>query len=478
MCTTTADAKQGRAVKGLVLLVLVVFGVMVPLAWQPRAQRAPADQPARSPAGRDISWAFPETNGVMPREASETVHRVPGSTRTYTRAQIDDLLNPPDWFPDEHPPAPAIVVKGHGEASACASCHLMSGLGHPESADLTGLPVAYFRRTTEEFRSGVRVERNHMNAIARELSEDEIEQAAEWFAKLKVARWTDVVEASVVPQTWVPRGRMRFAMPGGGTEPLGRRIITLPKDPDGFLTRNPHTGFVAYVPVGSVALGKALAIDGGRGRTVSCAGCHGPALMGTDTVPRLAGLHPVYIVRQLYLFKDGRRGGPGAQPMTKAVEQLDDDDIIELAAYLGSLDPTTANPGTSHAAAPATPASSAAAVGERNTSAGVFTDAQATQGGRLYRDRCASCHGARLEGKEVAPAISGPVFLANWTGLTVDELFERIQTSMPSDNPGTLTRDEVSQLVAFILRTSRFPAGTTALPSDAEALKAITIGSN
>jgi cytochrome c553 len=297
--------------------------------------------PARSPAGNDISWAFQETNGAMTPERPDTPHTVPGSARTYTRVQIDDLLNAPDWFPDEHPPAPRIVLSGHDAAQACGVCHLMSGYGHPESADITGLAKEYFRRTMADFKSGKRLEVNHMTSIARALSDEEVEQAADWYALLKPAPWTQVKEAVTVPATWIPKGRMRFVRPEGGTEPLGERIITVPKDQAGFLTRDPHAGFVAYVPVGSIMKGEALVRTGGDGRTVACSTCHGEHLTGSGIVPRLAGLHPVYIARQLYMFQDGRRNGADSQSMKKSVAKLTDDDIINMSAYLGSLDSTS-----------------------------------------------------------------------------------------------------------------------------------------
>ena len=75
----------------------------------------------------------------------------PGSTKSYTPAQIDDLSNPPDWFPDEHPPAPSIVQKGHGGALACGACHLMSGEGHPESAGMTGFTAELHRAADGRF---------------------------------------------------------------------------------------------------------------------------------------------------------------------------------------------------------------------------------------------------------------------------------------------------------------------------------------
>src|SRR4029077_15260761 len=80
----------------------------------------------------DIPWAFPIRDKVPPAidERSGPMH-VPGSTKSYTQDQIDDLQNPPDWFPDEHAPMPRVVARGaEGGVLGCASCHLASGLGH------------------------------------------------------------------------------------------------------------------------------------------------------------------------------------------------------------------------------------------------------------------------------------------------------------------------------------------------------------
>jgi cytochrome c553 len=289
-------------------------------------------------AGKDLSWAFPVVNGALPAE-EPAPKSVPGSTKSYTPAQIDDLLNPPDWFPDEHAPAPPIVQKGHGPALACGSCHLMSGLGHPESADMAGFTAAYVVQQMADFKSGIRKDAARMNGIAKAISDEESQQAAEWFAALKPRVWTKVMEAATVPKTIVGQGRMRFLAPGGGTEPIGNRIITVPEDQERARSRDPKSGFVAYVPVGSIAKGKALVETGGSGRTVACSICHGDTLKGLGNVPRLAGLHPIYIARQLYLFKDGNRNGIDAQLMKKSVAQLTDDDIVALAAYLSSLAP-------------------------------------------------------------------------------------------------------------------------------------------
>ena len=296
-----------------------------------------AQQPAAPPAGREPSWAFPAINQQLPAE--EGAKSVPGSSKSYTPAQIDDLMNPPDWFPDEHPPAPPLVQKGHGAALACGACHLMSGEGHPESAGLTGFTAAYLVQQMADFKSGARKDSARMNAIAKDVTDEESAQVAAWFAALKPGQWTKVTEADTVPKTIVGQGRMRFLAPAGGTEPIGNRIITVPQDQARARNRDPKSGFIAYVPTGSIAKGKALVESGGSGKTIACSICHGDTLKGLGDVPRLAGLHPIYIARQLYLFKDGTRNGVDAQLMKKPAAKLTDDDILAISAYLGSLAP-------------------------------------------------------------------------------------------------------------------------------------------
>jgi cytochrome c553 len=294
-----------------------------------------------SPVPREPSWAFQVQGGSLPAESAEP-KSVPGSARKFTPKEIDDLTNPPDWFPDQHPPAPGIVQKGRPGVLACGGCHLMSGLGHPESADLTGYTAAYLVQQMIDFRTGNRLDfAARMNAFAKGLSEEEIRQTAEWFASLPRRRFVRVVEAATVPRTFVGQGRMRFVDPQakGGTEPIGNRIITLPEDQELARLRDPRSGFVAYVPPGSVARGKALSETGDNGRTVACVVCHGDGLKGLGNVPRLAGVHPIYLVRQLYHFKEGTRKGPDAALMRKPVATLSERDFIDVAAYAGSLSP-------------------------------------------------------------------------------------------------------------------------------------------
>jgi cytochrome c553 len=294
-------------------------------------------------SGKDMSWAYPAypaTDKNLPASDESVPRRVPGSAKTYTMEQIDDLMNPPDWYPDEHPPAPHVVTHGGGPGvMGCGACHLMSGSGHPESATLSGLNPAYMERELADFKSGARTDRGRMITIAKGLSAEDAQQAAEYFASLKPVQWVKVVEAQTVPKSFVNGGRMRLPMPGEETEPLGNRIIELPVDPELVLDRDPHSGFTAYVPVGSVETGEKLVTTGGAGKTIPCSICHGPSLMGLGEVPRIAGLHPIYIVRQLYNFKNGDRSGSSAALMKGVVANLDDEDIVDLAAYVSSKNP-------------------------------------------------------------------------------------------------------------------------------------------
>jgi mono/diheme cytochrome c family protein len=111
----------------------------------------------------------------------------------------------------------------------------------------------------------------------------------------------------------------------------------------------------------------------------------------------------------------------------------------------------------------------------RTTNDGVFTDAQVKRGGDVYQAQCAACHDAQLAGSGTAPALSGTDFSANWKDETVGSLFERIRATMPADNPGSLQRPQVAELIAFILNFNKYPAGQDELATDSEALKAIKI---
>ncbi|HXC31335.1 MAG TPA: hypothetical protein VNZ56_02615 [Verrucomicrobiae bacterium] len=290
--------------------------------------------------GMDLAWAFPEPSPDFPPEDNSKVKHVPGSTQSYTQGQIDDTYNPPDWFPDEHAPFPRVVAKGEGKATpGCASCHLASGSGHPESADLNGLTVDYLLTQIHDFQQGLRTDPRHrMSEIAKGMTEEDAKEASAYFASMPVQKWIHVVEAEMVPETYMNEGRRRYVRPGGKMEPIGSRIIEVPQDPERVTCRDPHAGFTAYVPPGAIAKGKELATTG-AGKTTACIVCHGPTLSGLGPVPRIAGHSPNYLVRQLAGFQVGARNSDLDQLMKGVVTSLTQDDIISLAAYVSSLDP-------------------------------------------------------------------------------------------------------------------------------------------
>jgi cytochrome c553 len=237
-------------------------------------------------------------------------------------------------------------VVAHGGAKpagrACAQCHLPTGDGHPESANIAGLPVSYVRRQMAAFKSGTRanVRAGVMIAMAQVFSDDDITAAAQYYAGLKPSKGYNVlVETDTVAKSYVGAGGMRFVSPDGGTEPIGERIIVLPKDETEAKLRDPHSGFTDYVPTGSIDKGKTLAMTGGDGKTIACALCHGPDLKGMGEVPGITGRTATYIFRQLNDIQSGARNGVGVAFMKPVVANLTPGDMIALAAFLESRDP-------------------------------------------------------------------------------------------------------------------------------------------
>lgn len=104
---------------------------------------------------------------------------------------------------------------------------------------------------------------------------------------------------------------------------------------------------------------------------------------------------------------------------------------------------------------------------------GVYTEEQAGRGQTLYARECASCHGASMSGGETAPPLTGSGFMANWSGLSVGDLFERIRVSMPEGRPGTLSRQQNADILTYILSVNQFPAGKVELQKDTDRLKQI-----
>jgi cytochrome c553 len=203
-------------------------------------------------------------------------------------------------------------------------------VGGPQSANLRGQNADYFMRQMMDFKSGMRGgPLSGGGAIAKAMTDAEIDQAAKYYAGLSLMRSARIVEAATAPKTAVGRNNQRIKLPGNETEPLGKRIVE-------FAEASPQALFVAYVPTGSLAAGKMIV---GGSKVEECASCHGDGLKGSEDLPKLAGRSPTYIARQLYQFKNGLRKGGYADVMKDIASGLNDDDIIAAAAYVGSLDP-------------------------------------------------------------------------------------------------------------------------------------------
>ena len=104
---------------------------------------------------------------------------------------------------------------------------------------------------------------------------------------------------------------------------------------------------------------------------------------------------------------------------------------------------------------------------------GVYTEEQARRGQQLYATHCLSCHGESLEGSGPVHALTGPEFLANWNGLSMGDMLERTRISMPMDKPGTLSRQQIADVLSFVLSVNKLPAGDVELPRQSELLSPI-----
>ncbi|WP_247465755.1 c-type cytochrome [Bradyrhizobium sp. 137] len=291
-------------------------------------------------------WAYPENNpNYKPPVDDGNVVRVPNSTAGYTWSQLRDRFVAPIWHPGDHRPLPDIVANGRKpDVLACGFCHRADGPGGPENADLAGLPKSYIIRQMADYKNGVRstavagrLPTSLMIALSKPITDAEVEAAADYFSGLQPRKRIKVVESDTAPKSYIA-AFLWAAVEGGEREPLGQRILEIPDDLHRFESRDPRSTFTAYVPVGSLAKGEAL-VKGGSGKTVACAPCHGPELKGLGPLPSIAGRSPSYMFRQLYDFGHGARSGELSPLMAQVVNNLDQDDMLAIVAYLASLDP-------------------------------------------------------------------------------------------------------------------------------------------
>jgi cytochrome c553 len=330
------------------------FGAVVGAATAVQAADAPAPwaygyltpPPAEAPA-------TPAAAPPAPPPDNTTKLSVPGSKMEFTRAQVANRFGPADWFPEDHGPMPDIVAHGKEakDVFACSLCHLTNGRGRPENAGVAGLPYEYIVQQLIDFRNDARKTSDprkgntaRMTHFAKNITDEEIKEAATFFSSIKWVPWVQVKESETAPKVRSAAG-LFIALEGeqAGTEPIGDRIVEVPQNTrDAEFTRNSHSGFIAYVPPGSLNSGRSLVAQGvttGGGTVTACTVCHGPMLKGLGPVPPLAGRSPSYIARQLYDMKLGNRHGAWTPLMKPIVTGLNDKDILSAAAYLASLEP-------------------------------------------------------------------------------------------------------------------------------------------
>jgi cytochrome c553 len=334
--------------------LLASFAVMALVSAAAIAAPPPQGQDQKDAAPHPLAWAYavPPAPIPPPPATDETaVKQIPGSTQSFTVKQLRDTGNPVDWFPNDRPPMPAIVAHRRSPGvnpwiGSCGLCHYPNGKGRPENAGVAGLPEGYILEQLADFKNGARKtadpgKRNTvtMSGNAAGITDEEAKAAAEYFASIKMTPWIKVVETETVPKT---RNAGGFYVPveGNETEPIGNRILEMPVDPEATEAyRNPRSGWIAYVPMGSVKRGEDLVLRGGAGKTVACAACHGEGLKGNGNFPPLAGRSPSYFARQLYDIQQYTRNGPGTQLMRPVVQNLNEGDILAITAYLASLEP-------------------------------------------------------------------------------------------------------------------------------------------
>ncbi len=306
-------------------------------------------------------WAYGIPLGPRPPRPEEdgTVFSLPDTDRTFTGTQIRGR-SPADWYPSDHPtPMPDIVANGRtaeegAVVRACALCHYPNGQGRPENASVAGLPVSYFIQQMDDFRHDLRnssePRKNNsrtMTQIAKNMTEEEIVAAAEYFGAQPWRPWVRVVETDTVFRSYTLGGiylpvdceidnftECEGTAATSGTEPIGLRIVETPENIEhAEVYRNPRSGWIAYVPVGAVEKGRALAEDG------QCSICHGPGLKGLGPLPGIAGRTASYLMRALYDMQQGTREGLWSELMKPVVADLSTEELLYLVAYAASLDP-------------------------------------------------------------------------------------------------------------------------------------------
>jgi cytochrome c553 len=315
------------------------------------AAGAAAQSPHSSSDSFDVpAWAFPVQAGAMPPATgtdTAAVATVPTSRVKFSVGQTRDRYDVADWNPATHRPPPPIVMHGRKPVvMACGFCHLADGRGRPENAMIGGLPVDYFVEQVKDMRTRARHSGSPvafpsavaMEQIADSVTDAELMEAARYFAKVRARRGARVVESDSVPRFKTLNGLSTF-LPGDEKEALGNRLVDIAVDLRRHELHDPMAEYVSYVPQGSLARGRTLALTGPGGGVKGCTGCHGADLRGEKLVPPLAGRYPSYLLRQLIAFRTGARNGATSGPMHEVTAALSLRDMVAAAAYAGSRAP-------------------------------------------------------------------------------------------------------------------------------------------
>jgi cytochrome c5 len=211
-----------------------------------------------------------------------------------------------------------------------------------------------------------------------------------------------------------------------------------------------------------------------RGKTgfeISCSRCHNEALVGSERGPALKG------AAFLSHWENDTLGGL----FVKIRDTMPQNDVgtitdaikIDIMAYVLLQNGFPAGPGV---LVPQPAALDDIRIGRRDIWDGVFTAAQAERGKKIAAEgRCTGCHGAELAGTDRAPALKGDGFLANWEDGSVNRLFAKVRDTMPPSNTDQLSAAVKLDVIAFVLQSNGFPAGSSDLKLDTDTLDAIQI---
>jgi cytochrome c553 len=278
-------------------------------------------------ADNSLSWAYP----VEPPPGAPNADAAPPGKKVNQYLLFGSYTGLPAM--------PKAVTTG--KPLPCMQCHLANGGSHPESAAIAGLPLNYIIEQVHAFRDGERadVRTGRMVQVAKTISEADLKAAAEYYAAIGPDRqkWVKTVVGNEVPKGPAPfgGGGFRYHAPDGGMEPLPvGRVVETAEDDDLVRARDQiDGGFVQYVNGEDLALGEKVAADG------KCSTCHAADFKGKGDVPRLAGQHSVYLIRQLKDMQTGARTDNKVAVMKPIVDKMSDREMVAVSAYLASKSP-------------------------------------------------------------------------------------------------------------------------------------------